>query len=98
MHYQAQSLESSLTVDVKPIADEATNLEAVCGVPGTTFPNLTPAQIDAHNAACGRLANAFPAFRQKYSAMTAGLAHLEQVYSQEKSAQQALLQTAEKLQ
>ena len=98
MHYQTQSLESSLSVDVKPLSDEAANLEAACGAPGATLPNLTPAQTDAHNAACGRLATALPTFRQKCSAMTAGLAHLEQVYSQEKNAQQALLQTAEKLQ
>lgn len=98
MHYQTQSLESSLSDNIKPLSDEAANLEAACGAPGATLPTLTPTQADAHNAACGRLATALPTFRQKYSAITAGLAHLERVYSEEKSAQQALLQTAEKLQ
>jgi hypothetical protein len=97
-HYQGQSLQSSLETNVKPTAGEAANLDALCHTQGTSSAeNLTPEQADARSAACTRLLSALPLFRQKYDAMTAGLDHLEQVYGQEKSKQQALLETAEKL-
>ena len=96
LHYQGQSLQSTLEINVKPMADEATNLDAICHERGTTpRPDLTPAQIDSE--ACGRLTNALTPFRQKYDATRTGLAHLEQVYAQEKTTQQELLQTTQKL-
>jgi hypothetical protein len=97
-HYQGQSLQSSLETNVKPIAGEAANLDALCHARETSqILNVNPEQAEARNAACTRLLGALPLFRQKYDAMNAGLAHLEQVYGQEKNKQQALLETAQKL-
>jgi hypothetical protein len=98
-HFQGQSLQSSLEMNWKPVADEAAKLGAVChGLEASPVAGLTPEQVGGQNTACSRLSDALPTFSQKYNAMTAGLAHLEQVYTREKNAQQALLQTAEKLQ
>jgi len=99
VHYQGQSLQSSIESNVKPMADEATNLDTECHESGNTpRTDLTPALLAAHIEACGHLANALPLFRQKYVAVTTGLAYLEQVYVQEKNAQQRLLETAQRLQ
>jgi hypothetical protein len=96
VHNQGESLQSTFDNNVKPIAAEVTTFEQRCEI--VTPNDLTRAEVDAIKAACGRLSNATPLFRQKYNAMVAGLAHLEQVYTNEKKAQQALLQTAGKLQ
>jgi hypothetical protein len=96
VHNQGQSLQWTFDNNVKPIAAEVTNFEQRCQT--VTANDLTPAEVDAIKAACGRLTNAAPLFHEKYNAMVAGLAHLEQVYTNESKAQQALLQTADKLQ
>jgi hypothetical protein len=96
VHNQGESLQSTFDMNVKPIAAEVTTFQQRCE---TVRPaDITPAEGDAIKAACGRLSNATPLFRQKYNAMVVGLAHLEQVYTNESKAQQALLQTADKLQ
>jgi hypothetical protein len=83
-------------VNVKPIVDEVTNFERGCQA---VTPNvLTQTEFDATKAACHRLDNTAPLFREKYNAMVAGLAHLEQVYTNESKVQQALLQAAAKVQ
>lgn len=97
-HYQGQALQSSLEINGKPMVDEGTNLGAVCQrLKSSPDSSLTSKQIEAQNAACDRLADEFPTFSQRYNAMTAGLTHLEQIYTHEKSAQQELLHTAEQL-
>jgi hypothetical protein len=88
VHYQGESLQSTFDNNVKPIAAEVTTFEQRC----------QPAEADAIKAACARLVNAAPLFHEKYNAMVAGFAHLEQVYTNESKTQQALLQTASKLQ
>jgi len=99
LHMDVQSLQQDFETDGKSMADDATNLDAVCHGRGTTpRADLTSVQVEAISDACGRLTNALNPFRQRYSAVTAGLAHLEQVYIQEKSRQQGLLQTAQRLQ
>jgi hypothetical protein len=97
-HYQVQSLQSSFQMNLKPIADEAANVEVVCGGQNTPVAaDMTTEQRQARSAACARFAGALSTFRQKYSAMTTSLAHLEQVYTHEKNTQQGLLHTAEQL-
>jgi hypothetical protein len=97
-HYQGQYLQSSLETNVRPLVGQAANLDALCHARETLpVAGLPPEQIEARSAACKRLLNALPMFRQQYDAMNAGLAHLEQVYDQEKNKQQALLQAAQKL-
>ena len=98
MYYQTQSLESSLQTNVKPLVDDLDVLGQRCGQPSSGSDSLSADQIQARNAACGRLSDAGTPFRQKFNAMASGLAHLEQVYQDEHSKQQELLQTAEKLQ
>jgi hypothetical protein len=48
-------------------------------------------------AACDRLESAVGPFRQKFNAVSDGLAHLEQVYQREHDAQQRLIQESERL-
>jgi hypothetical protein len=88
VHNQGESLQSTFDNNVKPIAAEVTTFEQRCQT----------AEVDATKAACARLVNAAPLFHEKYNAMLAGFTHLEQVYTNESKAQQALLQTADKLQ
>lgn len=95
MHMSGESLESSLEGNIKPIGDEATGIDSACRAGVSN--GLTPAELQAHNEACTRLQAALPKFREKYNAIKAGLAHLEQVYTREKTAQDALLKTAESL-
>ena len=95
IHNDGQSLESLLDADVKPTAEAGKTLEQRCR---GGWSGLTVTQMETRNDACSRYLSAAPTFRQKYDAVEAGLAHLEQVYTQEKTAQEALLQTAQKLQ
>lgn len=97
MHYQGESLQSSLETNVKPIADQATTFEQQCHAVSQNSGNLTPAEVQNVNAACDRLESAVTPFRQKFSAMSDGLAHLEQVYQREHDAQQRLIQESERL-
>ena len=97
MHYQGESLQSSLETNVKPMADQATAFEQQCHAVSQNSGKLTPAEVRNVNAACDRLASAVTPFRQKFSAMSDGLAHLEQVYQREHDAQQRLIQESERL-
>jgi hypothetical protein len=97
MHYQGESLQSSLETNVKPMADQATAFEQQCRAVSQHSGNLTPEEVQNINAACGRLESAMTLFKQKFGAMSAGLAHLEQVYQDEHGKQQQLLQTAQRL-
>lgn len=97
LHLDVQSLQQDFETNAKPVADSVTSYEGGCRNFDVEHGGLTSAEIEAHKTACGRLLAALPLFRQKYDALRAGLAHLEQVYTQENSAQQALLQSAEKL-
>jgi len=97
MHYQGESLQSSLETNVKPTADQATAFEHQCHSVSQNSGNLTPAEIQNINAARDRLESAVTPFRQKFSAMSDGLAHLEQVYQREHDAQQRLIQESERL-
>jgi len=97
MHYQGESLQSSLETNVKPMADQATAFEQQCRAVSQNSGHLTPAEVQNVNAACGRLDSAVGPFRQKFSAMSDGLAHLERVYQDEHGKQQQLLQTAQRL-
>ena len=97
MHYQGESLQSSLEANVKPMADQAAAFEQQCHAVSQNSGNLTPEEVQNVNAACGRLESAVTPFRQKFGAMSAGLAHLERVYQDEHGKQQQLLQTAQRL-
>jgi hypothetical protein len=98
LHYEGQSLESSMAPITNQLLTDGRSYGQVCqALAATPHPNLTPEQEGAETSACDRLRDAIPLFRPKYNAFEGGLTHLEQVYTQEKNAQQALLQTAEKL-
>jgi hypothetical protein len=98
IHNQGEALQSALETDVKPIADQATSFEQQCHAASQNSGNLITTEIQDVNAACDRLASAVVPFRQKYAATADGLAHLEQVYQDEKGKQEQLLQTAQRLQ
>jgi hypothetical protein len=98
LHLDAQSTQQDFEMNAKPVAYSANALENACRSFNTMHSGLTPAEVEGHNAACGRLLAALPPFWQKYNALAAGLAHLEQIYTQENNKQQGLLHTAEKLQ
>ena len=97
MHTQTQSLESALEGNIKPLGDQAANLEQQCHAVSQNSGNLTSAEVQNVNAACDRLAGAVIPFRQKYDAMSAGLANLEQVYQRERNTQEGLIQESERL-
>lgn len=98
MHLQGQSLETALQVNVKPIADKVETLELGCRTLAANTDKLSASQNQEDSAACERLTEAAIPFRQKYEAVAAGLAHLEQVYQDEHGKEQQLLQEAERLQ
>lgn len=99
LHYEGQSLESSMAPTTNQLLTDARSYGQVC-VTFASAPhaNITQEQAEAETSACDRLRGADALFRPKYNAFEGGLTHLEQVYALEKSAQQALLQTPEKLQ
>lgn len=97
MHNQGEALQSSLETDVKPMADESVTLEQQCSTVARSTGSLTPQEIENVKAACSRLESAVGPFRQKFSAMSAGLAHFEQVYQRERNTQQGLIQESERL-
>jgi len=97
MHNQVESLQSALQTDVKPMADQAAALEQQCHAVSENPGNLTPEEVQSINAACARLESAAPPFRANFTAMSAGLSQLEQVYQQEQSKQQQLIQESERL-
>ena len=91
------SLKSSLQTHVQTITVVATNLEAACrsGVPPG---DLTSEQMEVRKAGCDRLFSADGPYREKLDAITRGLAHVEQVYGEERRAQEGLVQTAQRFQ
>jgi hypothetical protein len=99
MHFQAQSLESSLETNITPLVDQVGVLEQSCNRYGPAHENPEPtsAEAEAHKDACNRLLNAAPLFHQKYVATESGLSHLEAVYRHEKDAQAQLLTTADRM-
>jgi hypothetical protein len=90
-------LRASFESNIQPLTGEATNFETACRHAVLPDP-LTPAQSAARNAACERLFRADVPYRQKFEAMTQGLMHLDQIYQQERNAQEGLLQMAALLQ
>ena len=97
MHNQGEALQSSLETEVKPLADESVTLQQQCSTIARSTGSITPQEIESVNGACGRLGSAVGPFRQKFSAMSAGLTHLEQVYQRERDSQQRLIQESERL-
>lgn len=91
MHNQGQSLQWSLDSDVRPLVDEAVRLEQQCRSVSSVAGSIDVEEFAKLTAACFRLEKAGSAFREKYSAVSAGLAHLEQVYKRERTAQERLL-------
>ena len=79
MHYQGESLQSSLETNVKPMADEATAFEQQCHVVSQNSGKPTPAEVQNISAACDRLASAVTPFDRNSLPCLPGLAHLEQV-------------------
>jgi hypothetical protein len=98
MHNQGEALQSALETNVKPMAEQAAGFEQQCHAVSQNPGNLTPDEVQSINAACARLESAAPPFRAKFSNMAAGLSRLEQVYQQERSAQQRLVRESERLQ
>jgi hypothetical protein len=98
LHYQGQSLESSLAPITNQLLTDGRSYGQVCQpLLSASQGNTTQGQREAETSACDRLRDGIVLFRPKYNAFEGGLTHLEQVYAQEKNAQQALLRTAERL-
>ena len=96
LHNSALSFQFNLEASEKPLTAKVDHLEQACHVavsPG----DLTAAQNDERIDACKQLSLAVTAFRQKLVALSTGLAHLEQVYVTEKSSQQGLIRSAQRL-
>jgi hypothetical protein len=99
LHYEGQSLESSMAPTTNQLLADARSYGQVCQSLLSAYrANAPQGQSEAEISACHRLVEADTLFRPKYNAFEGGLTHLDQVYTQEKSAQQALLQAAQKLQ
>lgn len=97
MHNQTLSLQSSLDGTVKPLADQAESYEQQCRAVASNTDNLTRDEVQNVRAVCDQLTGAYGPFREKYNAMAAGLAHLEQVYKRERAEQESLIQKSERL-
>jgi hypothetical protein len=98
LHIEAQFLQSDFEGNVKPLAEEVTAGAKTCGISAPSLaPALTPIQIKERIATCDRFTSLTPQFKQKYEAMMAALAHLEQVYQRERGAQDRLMTIAQKL-
>jgi hypothetical protein len=97
LHDQAESLESALGGNIKPIADQDAAFEQACHTLSAKTANLASSEAESISAACARLESAAPQFHQRYRGMSDGLAHLEQVYQREENSQQRLVQESEKL-
>jgi hypothetical protein len=99
MHFQTQSLETSLQTNIAPLAGELQTYETSCNnyTSGREYPEPTLNEVQNHRSACGRLLILAPKFQQKYNGLSTGLIRLEDVYKREKTAQEKLLQTAQKL-
>jgi hypothetical protein len=96
LHNAAESLQSSLQVNVQPVAEGASDLAQRCRA--VVPPGDLTTQAEARSAACRELFPAYEVFRQKFGAVAQGLAHLEQINTQERMAQEGVLQTAGRLQ
>jgi hypothetical protein len=95
-HGAVLSFQYSVEASAPPLIKSADSIEQACHTavsPGV----LTPSQNNEHITACQQLSAADATFRKKIAAIASGLAHLEQVYVQERNAQQGLLQSAQKL-
>jgi hypothetical protein len=97
LHNRVFSFEEDFKINAKPVAETAAAYENGCQSQAVEHPGFTSAELEARNAACGRLHAALLPFQQSYSALQSGLVHLEQVYIRENSTQQALLHTADAL-
>jgi chromosome segregation ATPase len=96
LHNAAESLRLSVQTEVQPVAEGVADLEQRCRA---TVPlgALTTAQAEERSAACNELFPAYEAFRLKLGAVAKGLAHLEQIYTQERKAQEEVLRTGGRL-
>jgi hypothetical protein len=97
MHYEAQSLQSSLKQDIAPLVSQDMTSEQKCTGGDSLTSDFTATEIEGRQVACKRLLSTGPLFRDKYTAMSAGLRNLEDIYAREKQAQGSLLATAQKL-
>ena len=95
LHDAILSFESSLESNVQPTASEANAIEEACqhGVP-----DLTSAQLQQRDSACGELVQAKTPYREKFEAVLQGVSHLEEAYTEERRTQDTLIQVAEQLQ
>jgi hypothetical protein len=97
IHNQCISLESSLDSEIKPLADQVSNFEQKCHSVPTLSGRIVVEELSKLTEACVRLGEAVAPFREKYGAMSSGLAHLDQVYQKERTAQESLIQESERL-
>jgi hypothetical protein len=96
LHNAANSLESAVRATAQPLSTDGIDLAHGCRATVNSG-DLTQDQAESRNAACGQLFPTLDAFQQKLGAMSRGLAHLQQVYQQERRVQAGLLQTAQRL-
>jgi hypothetical protein len=93
LHNEIRSLRASLDSNVQPLSVEITNLRDTCH----HVPAITRGQSEADNAACEQLSRVDGPFREKLDAVTRGLDRLERICAEERRAQDALLETAQRL-
>lgn len=97
MHGHGQSLQSALETDVKPMGTESATLLERCDALSRITGTPVPEGLKNAREACGRLESAVPPFTQKFSAMSAGLDHLDSVYRRELGKQENLIKESERL-
>jgi hypothetical protein len=95
VHGSAQSLESALETNSRSVSAEVQGSGRWCGGAGSI--DLMPAEIKARTTACDQLSRAAELYKQKAERLTRGLSHFEQIYAEESRVQQALLETADRL-
>ncbi len=94
MHESAISLRSSFRSEIgSSLISDISKLERVCRTDHSGI-QLTEAQTEVRATACDQLTSADVPFRAKFVSLSSALDHLEQVYQDERRAQQNLVQLA----
>lgn len=91
VHFRVQSDQGYFTANAEPLMKQATEAERVCQLArNSTSDNSPSTEAQVNNSTCLKLLNAFPIFKRTYDAKAGSLAHLEDVYRQERQQQKQL--------
>lgn len=94
VHAEIQSVQWDFQANAEPLMKLGTESEQSCR---STADNPVPLEAEAWNSACLRLLDANVLYRQKFDAVARILAHLEEVYQQERKNQDQLVRASQQI-